>query len=202
MTNGIDDLRFAVVDIETTGLEPSENHLLQIAVVLCDSSGTVEGTWVTYVKPPHWPFSTLGPRHVHGITRLALRRAPDAATALRALAPHLEGRVFTAHNVDFDLPFLQHHASRLGVHLPTGPVVCTLTLSRSLDRPASRSHRLTDLCEHYGVALERAHDALEDARATAGVLAHLIDESGVASPADLFAAAAPTGRRRPAQRRP
>ena len=202
MTNGIDDLRFAVVDIETTGLEPTESHILQIAVVLCDSSGTVEGTWVTYVKPPRWPFSTLGPRHVHGISRLALRRAPTAATALQALAPYLEGRVFTAHNVEFDLPFLQHHAGRLGVRLPTGPVVCTLALSRSLDRSASRSHRLTDLCDRYGVVLGRAHDALEDARATAGVLAHLIDESRVASPAELYAAAAPNGRRRPAQRRP
>ena len=201
MTAGLTDLRFAVVDIETTGLEPSEHQILQIALVLCDSAGTVLGTWSTYVKPPRWPFGRLGPRNVHGITWWALRGAPDTRTALASLAERLAGRVFTAHNVDFDLTFLKLHAERTGVALPIESVVCTLTLSRSLDRSGSRSHRLVDLCEHYGVTLERAHDALEDARATAGILPYLLGESGITSAAELFAAAAPSGRRRPPQRR-
>jgi DNA polymerase III epsilon subunit-like protein len=41
------------------------------------------------------------------------------------------------------------------------------------------SHRLTDLCERYGVALDRPHDALADAEATAAVLPHLLLAHGV-----------------------
>lgn len=201
MSAALADARFAVVDIETTGLEPADHEILQIAVVHCDAAGRVLSTWCTYVKPPWWPFASLGPRNVHGISRRSLRGAPRVHEALAELARQLQGAVFTAHNVDFDLPFLQHHAQLAGVDLPvTGPV-CTLMLSRSLDPSASRSHRLTDLCERYGIALTRAHDALEDARATAGVLPRLIAEAGLSTLDELRTAAAPTGRRR-RQRRP
>ena len=202
MTGALANARFAVVDIETTGLEPTEHHILQIAVVHCDSAGRVLDTWCTYVKPPRWPFVSLGPREVHGISLLALRKAPTVHDALVGLVGQLNGYVFTAHNVDFDLPFLQHHAALAGVDLSVAEPVCTLMLSRSLDPSALRSHRLTDLCERYGVNLTRAHDALEDSRATAGILPHLINESGVTTLEALRSAAAPSGRRRRGQRRP
>jgi DNA polymerase-3 subunit epsilon len=159
-------------------------------------------TWCTYVKPPRWPFASLGPRNVHGISNLALRGAPKVREALIALVGQLQGCVFTAHNVDFDLAFLQHHAELAGVALPSAEPVCTLMLSRSLDPSASRSHRLTDLCEHYGVSLIRAHDALEDSRATASILPHLLSEAAVSTIEELRAVAAPSGRRRQGQRRP
>ena len=195
------DQRFAVIDIETSGLEPSSNKILQIAVVTCDAKGTVLDEWSTYVKPPHWPLARVGPRTVHGITRRTLKGAPDAATALRELAAHLAGTVVTAHNAQFDLGFVRHHAARCGVELPETPVVCTLTVSRSLDSEARASHRLADVCRRYGVPLERAHDALADARATAGILPHLIEAAGISSMSELLERAAPsTERRRPTRR--
>ena len=201
MSAALADARFAVVDIETTGLEPADHHILQIAVVHSDSTGRVLSSWSTYVKPPRWPFASLGPRDVHGISRRSLRGAPRVREALAELADHLRGEVFTAHNVDFDLPFLQHHAHLAGVELQVVAPVCTLALSRSLDPSATRSHRLVDLCERYGVELTRAHDALEDSRSTAGILPHLIKESGVVTLDELRSAAAPSGRRRRNQRR-
>lgn len=192
----LDQLEFAVVDLETTGLVPSEHHILQIGVVVSDSTGRELGSWNTFVKPPGWPFAKLGPRNVHGISNAQLWRAPRLDRALRRLAELLEGRVFTAHNVDFDLTFLDHDSRAHGVALPDSPVVCTLSLSRSLDPSFSRSHRLGDLCTHYGITLERAHDALEDARATSQLLPHLIGESGVSSSAELFERSAPRSRQR------
>ena len=189
-------LEFAVVDLETTGLNPKEHDILQIAVVVTDAAGHELQAWSTFVKPPRWPFAALGPRNVHGISNLQLWRAPRLGRALRRLAQHLEGRVFTAHNVDFDLTFLDHDAQERGIRLPDSPVVCTLSLSRSLDPNFSRSHRLGDLCVRYGIVLERAHDALEDARATGQLLPHLISEAGVTSSDELFNRSAPRSRRR------
>jgi len=191
----IADLRFAVVDLETTSLEPTDGHILQIAVVVADASGAVLSRWSTYVKPPRWPLAGVGPTEIHGIRRFTLRGAPHAAEALRQLALHLDGLVFTAHNADFDLGFVRHHAEQLGVALPAFPVLCTLALSRRLDPAGTRSHRLSDLCTRYDVPLERAHDALEDALATAGVLPHLIAESGITDVDALLAAGAPMPRR-------
>jgi len=192
----LDRLEFAVVDLETTGLTPDEHHILQIGVVVSDANGREIYSWSTFVKPPGWPFARLGPRNVHGISNAQLWRAPRLGPALRHLAELLDGRVFTAHNVDFDLTFLDHDSQSLGVPLPDVPVVCTLSLSRSLDPSFSRSHRLGDLCDRYGITLERAHDALEDARATSRLLPHLIGEAGVSSSTELFERSAPRSRRR------
>ena len=190
------DQRFAVIDIETSGLEPARNKILQIAVVTCDVRGTVLDEWSTYVKPPHWPFARVGPRTVHGITRRTLKGAAELPAALRDLALRLEGTVITAHNAEFDLGFIRHHADRLDVQLPDSPVACTLALSRSLDPAARSSHRLTDVCRRFGVPHERAHDALADARATAGILPHLIEATGISTMPDLLERAAPSSKRR------
>ena len=195
----LSDVRFAVVDLETTGLDPERHQILQIAVVTTDASGHELDAWSTYVRPPRWPFVRLGPRHVHGITHSRLRGAPRLPEALRELVRRIDNHVITAHNAEFDLSFIRHHAGRCGIILPNVPTVCTLTLSRSLDRSSSRSHRLEDLCKRYDVRLERAHDALEDARATAQVLPHLVAESGVTTLEHLMARSTPSRRRQSAR---
>ena len=107
---------FAVVDVETSGLRPRRDHLLQIAVVTVDADGNVVDRWTTLVRLRHW-WHRVGPRHIHGITRRRLRPAPAARDALRELASRLDGRVFTAHNADFDAEFIEQSARRVGVHL-------------------------------------------------------------------------------------
>jgi DNA polymerase-3 subunit epsilon len=58
-------------------------------------------------------------------------------------------------------------------------------MSRRLDPDRQRSHRLGDLCDHYGVALDRPHDALCDAAATAAILPRLLDELHITEVAEL-----------------
>ena len=58
-------------------------------------------------------------------------------------------------------------------------------MSRRLDPDRQRSHRLGDLCEYYGVTLDRPHDALCDAAATAAILPRLLDELAITDVGDL-----------------
>jgi DNA polymerase-3 subunit epsilon len=175
------DLRFGVVDVETSGLSTRRHRVLQVAVVTVDGRGTVLDTWVSLVRPRNRWLFRLGPRHIHGLSRSAVRAAPPSAEVLAELARRLQGTTFTAHNASFDAAFLKHSARRAHVELPVSPALCTLRLSRSLDPDRALSHRLTDLCARYGVSLDRPHDALEDARATAAVLPHLLSAHGVAT---------------------
>ncbi len=172
---------FAVVDVETSGLRPGRDHVLQIAVVTVDANGTVIDRWSTLVRPRRW-WHRVGPRHIHGITRRSLRSAPAAQEAFSELAQRLETSVFTAHNVDFDAEFIERAAQRAGVPLVIGRRVCTLDLSRQLDPDRQLTHGLADLCARYGVSLTDHHDALADATATAAVLPHLLraHQAGVA----------------------
>jgi len=177
----LDGVRFAVVDVETSGLRPRRHHLLQIAVVVVDATGAVGSEWSTYVRPRWWRVARLGPRHVHGITRPMLRHAPSESEAMAEFAARVHGAVLVAHNAKFDLAFLRRAAARAGVRLPAAAPLCTLRMSRALDPDRERSHRLADLCQRYDVHPGRAHDALADAEATAAVLPHLLDALGAES---------------------
>jgi DNA polymerase III alpha subunit (gram-positive type) len=60
-----------------------------------------------------------------------------------------------------------------------------MRLSRSLDPDRLRTHRLADLCDRYGVALQQAHHAMSDAEAAAALLPHLFAEANAATLDDL-----------------
>jgi len=175
--------RFAVVDIETSGLSLRRHRILQVAVVTVQD-GAVVDEWSSLVRL-RWPWQRVGARSVHGIDRRTLRAAPVRAHVMRELADRLDGSVFTAHNAAFDWSFIERAARRDGVALPPVRRLCTLRLSRRLDPDRTASHRLDDLCLRYDVTNVRPHDALHDARATATVLHHLLAANQVAEQGDL-----------------
>ena len=175
--------RFAVVDIETSGLSLRRHRILQVAVVTVEG-GAIVDEWSSLVRL-RWPWQRVGARSVHGIDRRSLRTAPDRQHVMRQLADRLGGSVFTAHNAAFDWSFIERAARRDRVVLPPVRRLCTLRLSRRLDPDRTASHRLDDLCVRYDVTNSRPHDALADARATAEVLQHLLVANQVAVACDL-----------------
>lgn len=180
--------RFAVVDVETSGLEAARHRVLQVGVVVVDADGTVLETYSTLVSGSNpWQrlFGSVGPTHIHGIRRRDLRRAPTTQVALTELARRLEGARFVAHNAPFDLGFLQAEARRVGTTLPIERALCTLRLSRLLDPDRQHSHRLGDLCARYGITIDKPHDALSDAEATAALLPHILRAHDIHDTSDL-----------------
>ena len=175
--------RFAVVDIETSGLSTSRHRILQVAVVSV-TDGVIVDEWASLLKLS-WPLQRVGPRKVHGISRKMLRHAPPRREVLTELLARLDGAVFTAHNVRFDWPFIERAARKEGLAVTVPPRLCTLRMSRQLDPERQLSHRLGDVCERYGVTNQRPHDALYDARATAAILPHLLQAHEVRSATDL-----------------
>lgn len=191
MSGPLQGVRFAVVDVETSGLSHSQHHVLQVGVVTVDGDGNVLGRWSSLVRPRNRWFFRVGPTHVHGIRRRDVRKAPPAEQVMHQLAGRLEGARFVAHNAPFDLGFVRKAADQAGVDLPIEQPLCTLRLSRALDPERTMSHKLTDVCERYGVSLDRPHDALADAEATAAILPHLLRAHGVQTEDQLAALPAP-----------
>lgn len=179
---------FAVVDVETSGLNARRHRVLQLAVITVDADGNVIDEWDTFVRL-RWPLGRVGPTHVHGITRPMLKDAPKLGAVLAEFSERVGDSLFVAHNARFDGEFLlraarrtrrpEHEIERLDRRL------CTLRLSRRLDPEHLESHRLIDVCARYDVPLIRPHEALADARATAAVLPHLLRAHGVADAGDL-----------------
>jgi DNA polymerase-3 subunit epsilon len=180
--------RFAVVDLETSGLDARRDRMLQVAMVTVDESGAIHDEWETFVKL-NWPLGRVGPTDIHGITRSMLRKAPRLHDVLDEFSERMGDSLFVAHNARFDGEFLvraarQHNApAALAVSLERR--LCTLRMSRRLDPDRELSHRLGDVCERFDVALDRPHEALADARAAAGILPHLLQAHAVSDVDDL-----------------
>ncbi|MEZ0494617.1 exonuclease domain-containing protein [Kineococcus sp. TBRC 1896] len=158
--------RYAVLDVETTGLRPEAgDRVVQVAVCLVDPRGVVERSWSTLVDPRRDP----GPVHVHGITRERLAGAPVFADIAPVVAELLTGRVFVAHNAGFDWKFLDAEMSAAGVRLPSRERLCTWKLAQRLQLPVENL-KLSTLAAHWGIAQLRAHDAADDTRVLVEVL--------------------------------
>jgi DNA polymerase III subunit epsilon len=181
MAAEFDTIRFAVVDVETSGLSHRRHHVLQVGVVTVDGAGRVLDRWSSLVAPRRRWWYRVGPVEIHGIRRKMVRTAPDGRQVLAELSDRLAGAHFVAHNAAFDAAFLLKAARSHGVILTIDHPLCTLTMSRKLDPERQLSHRLADVCARYDVELLRPHDALADADATAAVLPHLLRAHGITS---------------------
>ena len=164
---------YAVVDLETTGLSPTTDSILEIALVLTDAAGRVERSWSTLIDPGAGV--DVGPTHIHGLVAEELSGAPGLDDVADLLVAGLAGRAVVAHNARFDVGFLTQALGIRGL-LDRGarvPRVCTMEWARHFMTTPSR--RLTTCCEVAGVEIGRHHNALDDALAAAGLLRHYLE---------------------------
>lgn len=173
---------FAIIDVETTGLSPRENRVVELAIVRVDSRGGIIDEWSSRFNPE----GPVGATHIHGITQSDVDRAPLFRDLAGTIASRLAGLPIAAHNAQFDMQFMRYEFDRAGWDLPRIPAFCTLAGSHhylpNLDR-----RRLVDCCWAANVQLNNAHSALGDARATAGLLqAYLGGIGGVSADITLL----------------
>ncbi len=160
---------FAVLDVETTGLNTASDRIIEIAVVRCSPSGEKISEWSSLVDPGRDP----GPTHIHGITAADLVGAPKFAEISSELRRHLDGAIFTAHNLPFDAAFVAHEFAQAGAPPLDGLGLCTLDLVR-VARPDRRKHSLAVCADELGIPHPDAHRALGDALVTAEMLRILL----------------------------
>lgn len=164
---------FAVVDVETTGLDPSKHRVIEVAVTQVSPDGEVEQAWSSLV----FTWGSTGPVHIHGLTRAMLFDAPTFAEVMPTLRQLLDGRILVAHNAAFDWLFLATEAARARSALPVEERLCTVNLARALAIPATNL-KLSTLADHWGIDPGRSHRAADDVATLVQVLVRCLDESG------------------------
>jgi DNA polymerase-3 subunit epsilon len=181
------------LDFETTGLDRFNDVPVSYALVSV-VDGVVVRSWSGLIDPGREiPADATA---VHGISseRARAEGMPlEEAVALVAdalVSASLRGAPVAGMKLDFDLTLLETQASRLcgrgmverGWH---GPVLDAGVLDRHFDRERSGRRTLVDLCAHYGIPFEGAHDASADAIASVEVLFTLADRFDELARADL-----------------
>lgn len=163
--------KWAVMDVETTGLE-DDAELIEFAVVHLDSDGEPE----EYVERLVKPLRGMGAQEVHGIATEELAGASSFADVLDELVSWTAGRVVVGHNVNFDLSMVERGAKEAGRYWPAVSAVDTKVLAR---RAGYRVSTLQELVEAVELDLEVIHRALPDALVTAQVFQRLMHDVGV-----------------------
>lgn len=185
------ELPIAVFDLETTGLFPSRNHIVQIALVPIDAGSIASGGDMWLVNPGD---DVVIPDFVLELTNLPeteIRKAPKIDVVLPQFGAAVGSRIVAGHNVkQFDLPFVRRAEQRLGIDVQTDLYIDTLLIARKLDFPDD-SKTLGACGKAYGIDFDESslHDALADTRLCAEVLLNQfadLEEEGVTTFGDLI----------------
>lgn len=182
----IEDVRFSVVDVETTGLSASNNRIIEIAIVNVENL-KIKSKFHSLVNP-----RTAIPSFITqftGISNDDVEDAPYFDEIVNQIKNTLTGSVLTAHNLPFDSSFIDFEFKRAGVELEEDLSLCTLRLSRRI-YPELKSKSLSSVSSHLKIKNNSAHRALSDAGATAKILIKIIaklkKESNLISLNDLL----------------
>lgn len=155
-------MRYAVVDLETTGVFPRRDRIVEVGIVTLADDCTVVDEYTTLVNPQR----DVGPTSIHGIEAGHVRDAPTFLEIAGDVAARLQHRILVGHNVRFDQDFLREEFGRAGVAMGSTVHLCTLRMAYALE-PDESSRKLRDCCRRAGLVGDGWHGALQDARATA-----------------------------------
>ncbi|HHT72572.1 MAG TPA: hypothetical protein GX008_02530 [Firmicutes bacterium] len=188
----IPNIEFLVfVDVETTGLNPFADRIIEIFMLKLLASGEVEeyGTLINPGRP--LPAEIV---QLTGLTDEDLADSPKEASVAPAIREFIGEGTLVAHNLSFDQRFLSAMFRRTKQPPLPGGGIDTLALSRALFPKlciypgGGGSHRLSNLMYHFGLdgLYSNSHRARDDVMLLVEVYRHLQDHalgrSGVSYP--------------------
>ncbi len=168
---------FVALDIETTGLKYENADIIEFAAIRFQNGEAADS--LSFLLKPGGSI----PRkitQITGITDSEVADAPSFSEKLPEIREFLGNAPLVAHNVGFDLPFLEYHARKSKnnfngwnarekqFHYFPNPQLDTLILAR-MYLPFLPAFNLASLADYYQIQSETAHRALPDAR-KAGLL--------------------------------
>lgn len=160
---------YIAVDIETTGLRPDDDAIIEIGAVKY-VEGVVVDTFSSFINP-----GVSIPTRIVNLTGITDDMLEDARSINEVLPEFLEffdTDLILGHNIKFDFSFLKTAAMRLGRSFEKKGID-TLRLAKVM-HPELSSRTLEAMCEEYGILRENKHRAYDDAKAAAELYEGLV----------------------------
>ncbi|WP_088069157.1 ATP-dependent DNA helicase DinG [Gottfriedia luciferensis] len=165
--------KFVVVDLETTGNNNrGQDRIIQIAAFVLENGEVIE-QFSSFINPMMNIPTFIS--ELTGITDEMVQHAPQFEQIAEELCPLFENAYFVAHNVHFDLTFLQKEFERIGLPRISPLAIDTVELTRILF-PTLTSYKLSDLAKVFNIQHENPHQADSDAEVTAELLTILLEK--------------------------
>ncbi len=167
---GSADGPFVFFDLETTGLSPHGDRIIEIAGLRVAARHKVTDRFHRLVRIDRRvpPFITS----ITGISDDMLQDQEPIEEALPRFIDFVEDLPLVAYNVSFDMGFLSAAAGRLRIKVKNVSV-CALQVARR-KLPELANHKLATVARHLGVRRDQSHRALEDCEMGLQVFAGLM----------------------------
>ncbi len=163
---------FVVFDLETTGLNPFTDEIIEIGAVKVIDHHVVD-TFSMLVRPKSIISSFI--TNLTGITNEMVKDVSPIEEVLPLFLAFVDDFVLVGHNVPFDVNFI-HNASIQLFQKPFGnDFVDTLRLSRILLKQLYR-HKLGEIANYYGMDTTGSHRSLKDVEMTLAIFYQLQEE--------------------------
>jgi DNA polymerase III subunit epsilon len=160
---------FAIIDIETTGLNARKDRITEIAIYVHDGEKIVD-KFESLINP-----ECRIPYHITALTGISnkmVAEAPHFYEVAKQIVEMTDGNIFVAHNASFDYNFIRCEFKRL-LYDYSRRTLCTKKLSRKL-MPGLQSYGLGNLAKFLEIKNQARHRAAGDALATVQLLEHLM----------------------------
>jgi len=167
----LNDLECIIVDIETTGLEPTQHEITEIGALKIKGNDVID-VFSKLIKPknPIPPNITK----LTGIDDDMVKDSPPAEVVLPQFFDFIGNQALIAHNSDFDIPFIKYHMRQSAGKELANPIGCTLKLSRFL-LPGLINHKLHTVASHFRLTVANRHRAMGDVELTFQVWVKFIE---------------------------
>ncbi|MCS7181158.1 MAG: 3'-5' exonuclease, partial [bacterium] len=150
-----------VLDTETTGLNPEEDRICEIALLRIREGEIVE-KFATLINP-----EIKIPTEVSFISKILdddLKNAPLFCSIVDKVNEIIKGKIILCHNADFDISFLKKEFKRCGIEFPEIKIIDTLLIAKRFFN--FKSNSLSYLSHYYKIERTIQHRAEDDAKAT------------------------------------
>ena len=157
---------YAVVDLETTGNQLETDAIIQIGITFVRNNEIID----TYHSMVNTNIEI--PPFIQALTAIEqemIDQAPYFKDIAQTVHAKLQDCIFVAHNVAFDLNFIQRAFKDCHITYKPKKVLDTLELFK-IAFPTDKSYQLSELAERHNIALAHAHRADEDATTTAQLM--------------------------------
>jgi len=151
--------QFVCIDCETTGLDPKQDRIIEVAAVKFSITETFD-TFETLINPECViPESSIA---IHHITAEMVDGKPTITSVLPHLLQLIGKHTIVGHGVNFDIDVISTAAQRSGIpcSLQYNPFLDTLRMARLYGESPTNS--LEQLRRHFNIQSEGAHRAMSD----------------------------------------
>jgi DNA polymerase III epsilon subunit len=160
-----------VLDVETTGLDPLQDKIVEIALLKI-SNGIIVEKLVTLLNPGiPIPKDAV---FIHGITNRMVKNCPFFIDIAQKVFDFINGKILLVHNADFDISFIKKELKLCNMKLPNIKIIDTLTIARNYFNFPSNS--LPKIAEYFNIPFPDSHRAEADALMTYKIYCKMQEE--------------------------